>query len=49
LERLSTKTDTIADGLIGLTGMVGRLTDVVWRLQDTFDRHLREQHGLPPS
>jgi cytochrome c556 len=49
MERLSAKTDNIADGLIGLTGVVGRLTDVVWRLQDTFDRHLREQHGLPPS
>ena len=49
LEKLSTKTDNIADGLIGLTSVVGQLTNNVWRLSDMFERHLREDHGHTPS
>ena len=49
LEKLSAKTDNIADGLIGLTGVVGQLTSNVWRLSDMFERHLREQYGHAPS
>ena len=49
LEKLSAKTDHIADGLIGLTGVVGQLTNNVWRLSDMFERHLREHHGHTPS
>ena len=48
LEKLSAKTDNIADGLIGLTGVVGQLTNNVWRLSDMFERHLREHHGQAP-
>lgn len=33
-ERLSTKTDRIADGLIGLTGIVGHVTDNLAHLTD---------------
>jgi hypothetical protein len=46
---LGVKTDNIADGLIGLTGVVGQLTDSVSRLVNTFERHLREDHGHQPS
>jgi len=49
VERLSAKTDNIADGLIGLTGIVGHLTNNVERLVDAFDRHLRIDHGHLPS
>jgi hypothetical protein len=37
-ERLSGKTDLIADGLIGLTGIVGRIADA----QERTDRQLKE-------
>ena len=37
-ERLSGKTDLIADGLIGLTGLVGRVNENVGRLADRVDR-----------
>jgi hypothetical protein len=83
-DRLAGKTDRIADGLIGLTAIVGRLADGQ-RLTDEqlkatgdqlkatdgqlarlgehistveshlnvviqmFERHLREDHGTPPS
>lgn len=75
---LSAKTDRIADGLIGLTGLVGRAVEGLAaaqlrtdeRLRETdarltahidrveshlnvmiemFERHLREDHGRPPS
>ena len=67
---LSAKTDQLADGLIGLTSIVGRVADSVGQLavaqqrtdrqlretdrqlQETirmFERHLRENHGRPPS
>jgi archaellum component FlaC len=49
LERLGAKTENIADGLIGLTGIVGQLTNRVERLVETFERHLREDHGQRPS
>ena len=87
-EKLSGKTDRLADGLVGLTGIVGRLSENVAqiataqqrtdrqlretdarlkesdaRLSDhigtveshlnvviqMFERHLREDHGHPPS
>jgi hypothetical protein len=38
LERLSTKTDPMADGIIGLTGIVGRLHEA----QQETDRQRRE-------
>jgi hypothetical protein len=38
LERLSEKTDLIADGLIGLTGIVGRIAEA----QERTDRQLKE-------
>jgi hypothetical protein len=37
-EKLSGKTDRIADAIIGLTGIVGRLAD----RQERTDQHLRE-------
>ncbi len=36
--RLSTKTDLIADGLIGLTGIVGRLTEAQARTDEQLKR-----------
>lgn len=84
-EQLTAKTDKIADGLIGLTGIVGRVAEAQYRteelvrenarqmkeaddrlaahiraveshikavesqLHETFERHLREQHGTRPS
>ncbi len=45
IARLSTKTDLIAEGLIGLTGIVGRIGDHVERLaeaQARTDEQLRE-------
>ena len=58
--KLSTKTDRIADGLIGLTGLVGRaIGDLATAQERTeghldvviqmFERHLREDHGRPPA
>jgi hypothetical protein len=72
--RLSTKMDRLADGVIGLTGIVGhlqssqQLTEQQLRETDArlsehlktveshldvviqmFERHLREDHGRPPS
>jgi hypothetical protein len=44
-ERLSGKTDRIADGLIGLTGIVGRAADQIVQLaaaQAETDRQLKE-------
>ena len=53
VEQLSEKTDRIADGLIGLTGLVGRAIDALTtaqvRADERFERHLREDHGRPPS
>ena len=74
LQALSAKTDRIAEGLIGLTGLVSRgigdlaaaqqRTDEQLRHTDAhveaveshlniviamFERHLREDHGRPPS
>jgi hypothetical protein len=37
-EKLTVKTDSIADGLIGLTGLVGRLAEA----QERTDKQLRE-------
>jgi hypothetical protein len=45
IDKLSAKTDVIADGLIGLTGLVGRIGDAVDRLaavQLRTDERLRE-------
>jgi hypothetical protein len=41
LSRLSGKTDQIADGLIGLTALVGRVVDAVSARQDRTDEQLR--------
>ena len=60
LDKLSAKTDRIADGLIGLTGLVGRaIGDLATAQERTerhldlviqmFERHLREDHGRPPA
>jgi len=42
LEKLSTKTDRIADGLIGLTGLVGRAIGDLSAAQQRTDAQLRE-------
>jgi len=45
IERLSVKTDRVTDGLIGLTSVVGHVTDAVGGLaaaQDRTDQQLRE-------
>jgi ABC-type transporter Mla subunit MlaD len=49
LDRLEAKTENIADGLIGLTGIVGQLINKVDRVVDAFERHLRVDHGYLPS
>ena len=70
METLSAKTDRIADGLIGVTSIVGQLASAQLRtdeqlrqsdlhidrveshlnvLIEMFERHLREDHGRPPS
>ena len=41
LERLSGKTDRMADALIGLTGLVGRVADAVDRHVDTTHQQLQ--------
>ena len=68
--QLSAKTDEIAVGLLGLTGIVGQLAASQQRTDkrmdelgeyirsveshlnvviEMFERHLREDHGRPPS
>jgi hypothetical protein len=42
LEKLSAKTDRIADGLIGLTGLVGRAIGDLSAAQERTDEQLRE-------
>ena len=42
IERLSGKVDRMADGLIGLTGTVGRLATTVDHFAEEHDRQLRE-------
>lgn len=77
LDKLSTKTDRIVDGLLGLTSIVGQLAAAQQRTDEQlrelkesdsrlgeyiksvdaqlniviqmFERHLREDHGRPPS
>jgi chromosome segregation ATPase len=49
LGRLEAKTENLADGLIGLTGIVGQLINKVDRVVDAFERHLRVDHGYLPS
>ena len=47
-EKLSAKTDRIADGVIGLTGIVGNVTDHLGRLataQDRTDQQLNETNA----
>lgn len=48
LDRLSEKTNRIADAMIGLTGIVGRLATSQDELRDIIKFHLREDHGYPP-
>ena len=69
-DQLSAKTDQIAVGLLGLTGIVGQLAALQQRTDkrmdelgeyirsveshlnvviEVFERHLREDHGRPPS
>lgn len=45
IERLSGKVDRMADGLIGLTGTVGRLATTVDHFAEEHDRQLREARG----
>jgi flagellar motor switch/type III secretory pathway protein FliN len=55
-EKLSEKTDRLAegmsrltDGLVGLTVIVGRVSENVGQLASMHERHLREDHGYPPA
>lgn len=45
-ERLSGKTDLIADGLIGLTGLVGRVNENVSQLAERVDSLTERMDGL---
>ena len=49
IDVLALKTDHIADGLIGLISIVGQVAAAQQRTSELLDRHLREDHGRPPS
>ena len=41
-EKLTAKTDRMADAIIGLTGIVGRIADQQERLADQQEKHVKE-------
>lgn len=47
-DRLLAKIEQVADGLIGLTAIVGRVVESVSQIAEAQKRHLREDHGHRP-